>query len=337
MNRRGFIQAGLLAGAAFLLPAVSYSAQGTGSGRRKKPGPKPGFRLGYIGRSRDYSEFSGKLKGLVSVLPEKTNLREVRKDGIQAVIVSPSARRPAHTIRSLLEQQVPVLWQIPAGIAQSRIDAISNSSYPGKPFLLPFEPLYFERHVLQLQEYLATDNLGKIQSVRLQYNQPGSKGEEEDIAQLVRIIGLLHHLTGSWPESIEVQRPGEKLRALHPHAFFFSLKSPAYKAQGTTLPDYFGKETGWSIRIIGQKGQASLLADGTLEIFEPSEGKSWPVKAQQYDPLLGTRLQIEDFIGRVKGLRPAVNGMEEILYRKRIREALKKSLEDEREVNLNEF
>jgi hypothetical protein len=336
MDRRKFLQGGLMAGALFLLPPVSQTASGTTSVRRKKPGPKPGFRLGYIGRAGDYLEFSGKLKGLVSVMPEKTNLREVRKEGIRAVIVSERARRTTHTINSLLEQQVAVLWQIPAGISQSGIDAICTGQFPGEPFLLPFEPLYFERHVLQLKDYLAAENLGKIQSIRLQYNQPGSQGEEEDITQLVRMICLLHQLTGSWPDSIEVQRPGEKLRAQHPHAFFFSLNSAVYKAQGTTLPDYFGKENGWSIRIIGHKGQATLLAYGTLELFDPSEGKSWPVKAQQYDPLLGTRLQIEDFISRAQGLKPGVNGMEEIRYRKRINEALKKSLEDGREVNLSE-
>ncbi|MFN8207669.1 MAG: hypothetical protein U0T82_09735 [Bacteroidales bacterium] len=334
MDRRKFLQAGFALGAVFMIPAEAQSASYRATGIHKKNGPAPGFRLGYIGRSGEYLEFAEKMKGLISVVPERTNLREVRKKEIPAVLVSPLARRPARTIEVLLEQGVAVLWQIPPGIPAARLEKITEHVYPGNPILIPFESLYYERHVLKLKEYLESDKLGKIQSIRLQYNKPGSSGEEEDITQLVRLICLLHQLSGGWPESIGIQRPGEKLLARYPHSFFFTVSSSAYKAQGTTLPDYFGKESGWSVRISAQKGQATLLEDGTLEIFDPSEGKSWPVKAQQYDPMLGTRLQIEDFISRIKGLRPAVNGMEEIRYRKLIREAFKTSLDEGREVTV---
>jgi hypothetical protein len=330
MKRRSFIQQGILsAGAMMFLPSLIHGSVNPTLNQAKHSIPGA-FLIGYLGTEQEYLKNILPLSGLITGTLVRINSKKAVRSKLNAVFVAASCRKPEKNIRFLLKNNIAVLWEYPFSKKQVKLEKLIAHPNDKHSPLKEYLPLSYLPAILKLKEIIKQGSLGTIQSVKLQIDALGSDYPSKDeCAQFPLIIKLLK-LVGSCTEekllSVEVKRPGSQMQKSYPHSFFFSVETKNLKIMGSTIPMYFEKSSGWSIRFTGTQGQALVNQNGSLEIFDPHAGKSSLVPSKETDQMLATRLTFESFINTCKQAPLTITDTTELVLNVNLMDAMKKSL-----------
>lgn len=335
MDRRKFlIGSGTLVGLFWLLSKETTGTVTDSKDDRKKR-KNLEFRLGFIGRKDAYEEFSETMKGLLSVAVERTNPRHAIRENFPAVILSGSYRKPEHALVHLLKAGIAVLWQVPDDLSKIRPGHFSFLSKEEKGRFETFQPDLYARNVLKAHEIISSNDAG-IKNILLQWNVESGSDEKIKAEGLASLTILIHSLCGKWPIKIETERPGANIRKENPSAFFFTFTYDGFLLQGSTVKDFYNKDPGWSMNIRTEREELTLEQQGNLQIQIPGKEKNTIVKPEKSDLLLGTRLQIEDFVKKVKAKSDDFGGMKKLNKKLQIEKSILISLQSSQEQSVSE-
>jgi len=298
MKRRQFVQqAALLTAGITLLPA--WKPGHSVSGKKKNANTQTRFIIAFAGSAEKFHYYLQCLSPLPEVYFIKMRPGRAIRKRVSAVFLETGLRHRIAYATDALSAGIPVILEAPVAEGTDEFSLLQSKANNSAAFLALSGFHRYLPAAIQARDIIGSNRLGSIASVRIQINDTSLdpllvSAIDHPEYPILQLTNLARWILAENILAVSLSRNRVLKEKARMNRLMMFAYSDTYQIGLTNIPEFYGKDPGWTMIFSGNSGQMKLSANNRLEILDHSMEWEKLSEGKPEDCMTAVRMFIKD-------------------------------------------